>query len=354
MKNKQLLVAISLLVTFASKASLAENHNYDKRFYVAPAISHVWADADRKTSRNNYGASLGLGKALSENFNVELKAFYNKLDNRKKTAVHDEDRWDTFGSTLDLQYYFNREDLSPYAVIGAGVMDSRVKGKNVIGLIGEAGLGLAYKVNKYVSLRSDVRYRHNSNLNQHLTTNNSDEYGDMIINVGLVIPFGTVCEGDCKKRPKKVAPEPMTIINPDLDGDGVLNADDKCPNTKKNMRVNKSGCDLVIILQGVNFGISSADLTTSAKETLTKLVKEIKYYPNSKKIEIQGHASSDGDESFNMKLSKERAQSVANYLRSQGVENHLTAKGYGETMLIADEFEESGLLTNRRVDLFWN
>ncbi|MFT6219480.1 MAG: OOP family OmpA-OmpF porin [Myxococcota bacterium] len=347
MKNKQLLVAISLLGSLGSNASLADNHNYDKRFYVAPSISYVWTDEDRQTSRNEYGASVGLGKAVSEHFNVELKAFYNSFEHENKTVGKTQYQWDNFGSTVDLQYYFNRNDLAPYAVVGAGIMDSRVHGKNGVGLVTEAGLGLAYKINKSISLRSDVRYRYNNNFNNNFTDNNADEYNDMIVNVGVVIPFGKSCEGSCNKKPKSDG------VNLDLDGDGVLNANDKCPNTKKNAQVNQSGCGLVITLKGVNFDISSSNLTASSKVILDQLAAEMNSYPRKGAVEIQGHTSSDGDDSFNMTLSQNRAQSVADYLKSKNVENKLTAKGYGKTMLIFDESTRAGVMANRRVDLVW-
>ncbi|MFT6105959.1 MAG: OOP family OmpA-OmpF porin [Rickettsiales bacterium] len=347
MTNKQLLVAISILGALASKAALADN-NYDKRFYVAPAFSYVWTDSDRETSRNEYGASVAIGKAVSKHFNVELKAFYNSFEHENKQSGKTEHQWDNFGSTVDLQYYFNRNDLSPYAVVGAGIMDSRVHGKNGVGLVTEAGLGLAYKINDSVSLRSDVRYRYNNNFNNNLTGNNADEYNDMVVNVGLVIPFGSACDKKvCNKKPRSAA------INPDLDGDGILNENDKCPKTKPGVKVGKSGCALVVTLKGINFDISSANLTENSKTILNKLAAEIKAYPNKGDVEIQGHASSDGDDDFNMTLSQKRAQSVVNYLKNQGVENKLTAKGYGETMPVTDESTRAGILANRRVDFVW-
>jgi OOP family OmpA-OmpF porin len=347
MKNKQFLVAISILGILASKAALADN-NYDKRFYVAPAVSHVWTDADRQTSRNEYGASIGFGKAVSKYFNIELKGFYNSFEHENNPSSTTEYQWDTFGSTIDLQYYFNRNDLSPYAVIGAGIMDSRVHGINAIGLVGEAGLGLAYKINDAISLRSDVRYRHNSNFNESLTRNGNDEYGDMIVNVGIVIPFGSACEKkSCNKKPRAVA------INPDLDNDGVLNKNDRCPNTRQGIKVNSSGCKLIVTLKGVNFGISSSKITPGSEAILEKLTTQLKAYPRKGDVEIQGHASSDGSRDFNMKLSQKRAQSVAKYLRSEGVKNRLFVKGYGESMLLSDESTKAGIMNNRRVDFVW-
>lgn len=355
MKNKQpftssftsTFTAISLLGALASTSAVAENNNYDKRFYVAPAVSYIWSDEDRQTSRNNYGLSLGFGKAVSEHFNVELKAFYNSLEHSNSDSGKNQHQWDNFGSTVDVQYYFNRNDLAPYAVVGAGLMDSRVHGENAVGLVTEAGFGVAYKINESISLRSDVRYRYNSNFNRQLTSNGADEYNDMVVNFGLVIPFG---------KAEKSTPHVATaavLVDGDDDQDGVKNSVDACPDTKEGAKVNKSGCILIVTLKGINFAISSAKINDSSKVILDKLAEEIKSYPNKGEIEVQGHSSSDGKSSFNMTLSQKRAQTVVEYLKDKGVKNELIAKGYGETYLIADESTRAGILANRRVDLVW-
>lgn len=51
-------------------------------------------------------------------------------------------------------------------------------------------------------------------------------------------------------------------------------------------------------------------------------------------IELQAHTDSRGGDSYNKKLSQERAQSCVNYLISKGIEaERMVAKGYGESRL---------------------
>ena len=70
-----------------------------------------------------------------------------------------------------------------------------------------------------------------------------------------------------------------------------------------------------------------------------------------KKISIEGHASSDGDDNANLALSDRRAKSVMDYLVKKGVKaDRLTAKGYGEQKPIADNGSEEGRVKNRRVE----
>ena len=67
------------------------------------------------------------------------------------------------------------------------------------------------------------------------------------------------------------------------------------------------------------------------------------------------NASSEGSDSYNMNLSQRRAESVRAYLISKGVAaSRMTAKGYGETVPIADNATEDGRKQNRRVELVRN
>ena len=68
-------------------------------------------------------------------------------------------------------------------------------------------------------------------------------------------------------------------------------------------------------------------------------------------IEIAGHTDNAGSPEANMKLSKERAESVRQYLlQTYGLpQNMLVAQGYGETQPIAANDTPDGREKNRRV-----
>ena len=67
-------------------------------------------------------------------------------------------------------------------------------------------------------------------------------------------------------------------------------------------------------------------------------------------MELQGHTDSSGANAYNLQLSQRRANSVREYLLSQGVPAaQLTARGYGETQPITDNTSNEGRSKNRRV-----
>ena len=68
-------------------------------------------------------------------------------------------------------------------------------------------------------------------------------------------------------------------------------------------------------------------------------------------VEIGGHTDDIGSDSDNLSLSEARAQSVRNYLVSQGVSAlSISARGYGETRPRADNSTEKGRARNRRTE----
>ena len=70
-----------------------------------------------------------------------------------------------------------------------------------------------------------------------------------------------------------------------------------------------------------------------------------------KNFEIDGHTDSDGSDEYNQVLSEKRANSVKNFLVSQGVTAEITTKGYGESKPVASNDTAEGKQKNRRVEI---
>lgn len=102
---------------------------------------------------------------------------------------------------------------------------------------------------------------------------------------------------------------------------------------------------------GVYFATESYSINDKSKTTLNELAGIFKEYPKTI-ILVEGHTDSSGSDEYNMTLSKNRANSVTNYLVSQGVSSgRFTTKWYGETQPDYDNSTAEGRSKNRRVEL---
>ena len=118
-----------------------------------------------------------------------------------------------------------------------------------------------------------------------------------------------------------------------------------CPN-KKVQAVKKADYTLDASL----FAFDSAELSGAAKSSLDKLATALK--DSGKAAEINGYTDSTGSATYNVELSKKRAQAVASYLESKGVDGkNLTVKGNGATNFVATNDTAAGRAQNRRVDI---
>ena len=99
------------------------------------------------------------------------------------------------------------------------------------------------------------------------------------------------------------------------------------------------------------FDTDSYALKSATRDQLSDFAKTLNKYQDTD-VRIEGHADATGPEDHNLKLSKQRADAVGNYLGSLGVKtSRIDEMGYGETQPIADNSTENGRQKNRRVDI---
>jgi len=102
---------------------------------------------------------------------------------------------------------------------------------------------------------------------------------------------------------------------------------------------------------GLLFDVNKATLRDASKAELTKLAQILNKYPDTN-ILVEGHTDNTGSEEYNLELSRQRAQSVENYLASLNVDpTRFTIMGYGESQPVASNETVEGRQQNRRVDL---
>jgi len=106
-----------------------------------------------------------------------------------------------------------------------------------------------------------------------------------------------------------------------------------------------------IILRGIYFDFNSAIIKPESYPVLDDAAKVLIAKPKMR-VEIGGHTDSIGSDSYNMKLSYQRANSVKEYLvRYHNIDPlRLEVRGYGESQPIADNRTKSGRDQNRRIE----
>lgn len=102
---------------------------------------------------------------------------------------------------------------------------------------------------------------------------------------------------------------------------------------------------------GILYATNSAELQSGAKTEIAQLAETLKKYPDTN-ILIEGHTDNTGTQQINQPLSERRAQSVANYLASMGVDrSRMTTQGYADSQPVADNSTAAGRQQNRRVEI---
>ena len=108
---------------------------------------------------------------------------------------------------------------------------------------------------------------------------------------------------------------------------------------------------LVVNMADVLFETGKYALSTDAQLKLAKLSGIIQAHPGLN-LAIEGYTDTTGTPDFNMKLSQQRADTVREFLISQGLSaDTITAKGMGQDNPVADNSTAAGRKLNRRVEI---
>ncbi len=108
----------------------------------------------------------------------------------------------------------------------------------------------------------------------------------------------------------------------------------------------------VTLDSSVSFDFDSAAIKSTFEPTLNKVADVLARYDRTE-IVVVGHTDSIGSESYNQRLSEDRALSVASYLTARGVAgNRMQTRGQGEQSPRASNDTPQGQAANRRVELY--
>ena len=116
-------------------------------------------------------------------------------------------------------------------------------------------------------------------------------------------------------------------------------------------QISQSARGVVVNLPDILFDTNKATLKPNAQVALAKLAGIVSLFPNIN-LRVEGHTDSTGGDAINVPLSRERAQSVMDFLNSQGVAStRMKAEGYAARIPVADNSTPEGRSRNRRVEI---
>ena len=348
--NKSILIASLTAVSLALGASPIYADG-DQPWHLTGQIGGVDMDRDRLTRDDGVWWSIGFGRFFGNNISVDLE--YDEYEGTVSDSAYfyapTNNKWKL--STLGLmgRYHFGQRSWRPYVAAGLG----RTKHDNVLSNASATalslGLGIQGKMSKHLSGRAQIMWRQDGD---GVSMPQYRHFTDFYYSIGLSFDFGGK-DAPPPPSPPPPAPPPAPPPNPDLDGDGVLNEHDKCPNTRPGAVVDLDGCEVeaVIELEGIHFDFDKATLKPEALTVLNQAAALLQKHERVV-VEVAGHTDSKGSEEYNQGLSERRAIAVKDYLNSKGVKaSRLSSRGYGESRPVASNDTDEGRAENRRVEL---
>lgn len=231
MIKKMLLCSVMVLALLGFTQS-GECGAAKGEFLVSPMIGGHWFEGNQDpfdlNTELDHGWTFGLGLGYLLTDQVGAEFFVNKTDTEAGLADVDVD---VYPVHLDLFYNLtNKTAFVPYVAAGLGTItfDGENVGTDTDFMVNYGG-GIKYYVTDKVALRGDVR---------HLISFD-DTQNNLIYTVGLAFSFGG------KKEAAVVQEE--VFVDQDSDGDGVLDASDRCPGTPSGTKVDAKGCELAVV-----------------------------------------------------------------------------------------------------------
>lgn len=344
---------IAILGLGLSASAWAQEFSFaDEPWHITYQIGGSNWDNDRQSNDGDVWNVFGFGYFLTDDLSldVEYDEFTGTLDPAIVSAAvpgATARDWSLRTWSLMGRYYFTEGNWRPYLVGGLG----HTKHTSILDSGDEMslnyGVGIQGKLARHWSTRAQLLFRNDKDSDSFAAHNGFD---DVYFSVGLNFDFGGTAPPPPPPPPPAPPPEP---VNPDLDGDGVPNERDKCPNTRPGAVVDLDGCEVeaVIELRGVHFDFDKSTLRPEAKVILNEAAALLEQHERVV-VEVAGHTDSVGTDQYNQGLSERRANAVRDYLVEKGIRaSRLTAVGYGESRPVATNDTAEGRQENRRVEL---
>ena len=326
-------------IAFALAASLNASAN---GVFVSGMASHYQLENDRDFN-SQIGLSTSVGYRFAGPWAIEMSSFAGKAT---EVALGSSEA-SVNALKVDALYYIWEDRFSPYAAFGVGrsSLDANDNAFDRDTNTFNLGGGFHYRMVDKLSFRGDLRF-----LRDYGQADN-----DVQLSAGLTYHF---------EAPSAPA-QPVSLKRDlDSDGDGVMDSNDRCPNTPRGRQVNEFGCSeapapvvkekpapaVMNVRLEVNFDTDSSVVNNRYFSEIER-VADYMAMNGKATVVIEGHTDSRGSEKYNQWLSAKRAKAVAEVLENRfGIEgSRISSKGFGESApMVANDTPEN-MATNRRV-----
>ena len=351
MKRLSLAIALSALTVPA----LAEHGVPEEYGYVGIHATQHWFDIGGHVANPDFddtqlfGVQAGL--RMNEALSLQLWLETGDLDFESSTQEADLDQ---LFATVRWHYHDNELlGFEPYTGFTVGRKRIELAGSSdAEATLAGPEMGLQRAISQRLVLDLGVRP----------TYSFDDERWDGQLYAGLNLVFGktTVREQaeqvkeDTTAKAKQAVQAATAPL--DSDGDGVIDANDQCPDTPAGAKVDENGCPMMLERSvsetlNVQFETGGAQVKESSMADIERIAKVMVEYPETSLV-IEGHTDSVGNADFNRRLSQQRADAVKAVLveRFEINADRIDAVGKGEDEPVADNGTAEGRAKNRRVE----
>lgn len=189
------------------------------------------------------------------------------------------------------------------------------------------------------------------------SSEDTDPYGIPEVEVMTDAESDSIPEVEILGTTTETPAEPDDVARPqtDSDADGVLDDEDRCPDSTPGYPVNARGCPAFGgMLPNLTFNDRTADLANSSYEVLDELVQQLNDFPTTY-IEIVAHTDNLGTEAEQSELTRQRLRSIGVYLVRHGIsQDRLLLRSYGGSRPMFDNSTTEGRRRNNRIEVFEN
>jgi len=364
MSNLIALSSAAALISIVSSVIANPLEKLSDQWYVGGSLGVSDLDPDggntwKTTDGKDLSKKIYVGTDVSRQ--VGLEAFWADFGEAKlKNYTGDTGKvhYQAIGANVVYNSPVKILGLHPLGKLGVAKFSNKDKGavnstqNNKLTIFG--GIGAEFDLTENLTLRSEYEYFDKDISNLSIGINWSPKYRDhsyiaqQNISQKSVVPAKKLPDNNIINVfvPQRAAPKPRPIIIQRPKPKIVYKpAPVPVPVLPKYKTVHKT------LSGGSHFDSGSAQLTPDGRRTLDRLAQDLSKQ-SIKSIRIVGHTDSIGSSQSNLSLSYARANSVASYLASHGVNRQLiNTQGLGETRPVADNRTSRGRALNRRVEI---